>query len=79
MKRLLLVPAAALILGAGYVATAVAAPFSSQAATQSASKGNLAEPVARRRRRRKICKRVCKRRGFKRRCKRVCRWRRGRR
>lgn len=65
MKRLLLVPAAALVLSAGLMATSASAtPLAGQ---QSFAKQSLVETVGHR------CTRVCKGWGFKRRCKMVCR------
>lgn len=69
MKRLILVPAAALVLSAGLMASsATAAPAVGQALkSQSATSYTLVEKVGRR------CRRVCRGWGFKRHCKLVCR------
>ena len=65
MKRLLLVPAAALILSAGLMtSTASATPAAGQ---QSFASDSLVDTIGHR------CTRVCKGWGFKRRCKTVCR------
>lgn len=69
MKRFVLVPAAALVLSAGLMASsASASPAVGQALkSQSVAGQGLVENV------RDRCKRVCKGWGFKRRCKMVCR------
>ncbi|MDO9383042.1 MAG: hypothetical protein Q7T86_09305 [Hyphomicrobiaceae bacterium] len=69
MKRLLLVPAAALILSAGLMSSAAsAAPAVGQALkSQSLTSQSMVENVRHR------CTRICKGWGFKRRCKTVCR------
>lgn len=69
MKRFVLIPAAALALSAGLMATsASAAPAAGHALkSQSVAGQSLVETVRHR------CRRVCKGWGFKRKCKMVCR------
>ncbi len=69
MKRFVLIPAAALVLSAGLMASSAnAAPAVGQALkSQSLASQSLVEKASHR------CRRVCKGWGFKRRCKVVCR------
>jgi hypothetical protein len=70
MKRYVLVPAAALVLSAGLMASSASAASSSVGHAlkpQSIAGQSLVENVRHR------CRRVCKGWGFKRKCKMVCR------